>query len=113
MCADDPCAIYKHCYRHSLNLACSDAVKGCSLMKNVLEITHEITKLVKKSLVCDAIFKRLKGEANSGTPRICLLSPTRWMVQAEVFQSILDNYTVLFELQSELSDRVKDTEMKA
>ena len=27
MCAEEPCAIYSHCYGHALNLATGDTVK--------------------------------------------------------------------------------------
>jgi len=43
------CAIFTHCYGHPLNLACSDAVKGCKVLKSALETTREITKLIKFS----------------------------------------------------------------
>ena len=37
-------ALFTHCYGHTLNLACSDAVKGCKVLKSALETTREITK---------------------------------------------------------------------
>ena len=43
---EEPRAIYMHCYRHSLNPACADAIKKCSVMKNALDTTFEITKLI-------------------------------------------------------------------
>ena len=46
---EEPRAVFTHCYGHALNLACSDSLKGCKLMKDALDIVHEITKLVKKS----------------------------------------------------------------
>ena len=30
-------AVFTHCYGHALNLACSDAVKDCQIMKNSLD----------------------------------------------------------------------------
>ena len=48
--AEEPKAIYTHCYGHALNLACSDAVKKCKLMINTLDVTYEITKLLKSHL---------------------------------------------------------------
>ena len=44
---DEPRAIYTHCYGHSLNLAASDTIRKCKVMKAALETTFEITKLVK------------------------------------------------------------------
>lgn len=113
LCAAEPRAVFTHCYGHSLNLACSDAIKQCKLMQDALDTTHEITKLIKKSPARDAIFKRLKEEMASDAPGIRVLCPTRWTVRAEALKSILDNYNVLLELWVESLERVKDTEMKA
>ena len=41
-------AIHIHCFTHSLNLAVGDTIKGSKLIKESLETTHEITKLIKK-----------------------------------------------------------------
>ena len=40
-------AILIPCYGHSLNLAVGDDVTGSKIMKNALETTHDITKLIK------------------------------------------------------------------
>ena len=42
-------ALFTHCYTHSLNLAVGGAIKNSKSMKDALETTHEITKLIKKS----------------------------------------------------------------
>ena len=47
-------ALYTHCYGHALNLTCADTIKQCKIVKNALETTHEITKLVKCSPKRDA-----------------------------------------------------------
>ena len=44
----EPRAVYLHCYGHSLNLAACDTIKHSELMKNALDTTHEITKMIKK-----------------------------------------------------------------
>lgn len=44
--AQEARAIYTHCYGHALNLACGDTIKKCKIMKDALDITHEITKLI-------------------------------------------------------------------
>ena len=43
----EPRAVYIHCYGHALNMAASDTLKQSKLMKDALEITWEITKLIK------------------------------------------------------------------
>ena len=106
-------AVFTHCYGHALNLACADTIRQSKLMRDALDTTHEITKLIKKSPRRDAIFKRLKEAMESDTPGIRVLCPTRWTVKAESLNSILENFTVLLSLWGESIDIVRDTEMKA
>ena len=42
-------ALYTHCYGHSLNLAAGDAIKGCKVLQDTLDITFEISRLIKFS----------------------------------------------------------------
>ena len=82
-------------------------------MKDALDTTQEITKLIKKSPCRDACFKRLKAEIAPDTPGVRALCPTRWAVRAESLQRILENYQVLRELWIESADTIRDTEVKA
>ena len=45
----EPRAVYTHCYGHALNLATADILKQSKLMKDALDTTREITKLIKYS----------------------------------------------------------------
>jgi len=47
---NEPKTVFTHCFGHSLNLAISDTVKGCEVMKDTLDHIFEVTKLVKYSL---------------------------------------------------------------
>ena len=59
----EPKAVYTHCYGHTLSLASMDAIKGSHLMKQALECSHEITKLlIKFSPRRDSFFHKLKSE---------------------------------------------------
>ena len=107
---DEPRALYTHCYGHSLNLAACDAIRGSALMKNALEITHEVTKLVKLSPCRDALFQNLKKELAPEGVSIRVLCPTRWTVRAEAVSSIVTNYNVLMSLWEEAAAIVKDSE---
>ena len=110
---EEPRALYTHCYGHALNLACSDAVKGCKVMRDVLDTSYEIVKLVKKSPRRDAMLQNLRQQLPESTPGIRVLCPTRWTVRAKALQSIIDNFQVLQELWDESLDVVKETEMRA
>ena len=88
-------AVYTHCYGHALSLACSDAVKNCKIMKDTLDTSYELIKLVKKSPRHDAIFQKLKEQMPNDSPGTRVLYPTRWTVRAQALHSILANYEVL------------------
>ena len=44
---DNPKCLLIHCYCHTLNLAVGDTVKSIPLLKETLEDSYELTKLVK------------------------------------------------------------------
>ena len=109
---EEPRAIFTHCYGHSLNLACMDTIKRCSLLRNCLDVVQEMTNLIKKSPRRDALLQTLKEEINVQSPGIRVLCPTRWTVRADCLDSILRNYNVLFQLWEESLDIVKEAEMR-
>lgn len=117
---EEPRAIFTHCYGHSLNLAASDTVKKMKLMKDALDTTYEITKLIKFSPRRNAIFRDFKAEndrlSQSDSPPnagLRLLCPTRWTVRADSLLGIINNYSVLQDTWEEALDATKDTEAKA
>ena len=110
---EEPRAVYMHCYGHALNLACGDTLKRCKVMKDALDITHEIIKLIKNSPKRQSCFEKLKVDISPDTPGIRVLCPTRWTVRAEALQGILQNYQVLVELWSELLNDMKDSDARA
>ena len=75
-------ALFTYCYGPTLNLAISDPVKGCKVLKSVLETTSQITKLIKFSPRKEAIFQEVKKDvpAEIETHGICFLYPTCWTV---------------------------------
>ena len=110
----EPRAIYTHCYGHALNLACSDSIRSCKMLRNALDVTKEITKLIKESPRREAIFKKLKDaqDLTKASPGIRILCPTRWTVKADAFDSILQNYSVLQDVWEESLEYVKDLDMR-
>ena len=110
----EPRAIFTHCYGHALNLAASDTIKQSKIMKDALDTTHEITKLIKYSPRREAIFKDLKeaipGESNPGIRVLC---PTRWTVKANALASIMSNFETLKLTWEKAVNVVRDTETKA
>ncbi len=114
---EEPRAVYTHCYGHSINLAVCDAVKQSRPIKSALEMTHEITKLIKYSPRREGIFQELKSAnevaTGSHTTGVRVLCPTRWTVRADSLASIISNYGVLQTTWEEAVDVARDTETKA
>ena len=95
-------AVFTHYYGHAFNLACSDAVKGCKLMKNALDTSpYEIIQLDKKSPRHEVMLQSIKQHMQEDSPGIRVLCPTRWTVRAQALQSIIANYNILQELWHE------------
>ena len=49
-------AVYTHCYGHFINIAVNDALKSSKLLKDALDMTREVTKLIKYSPRRETIF---------------------------------------------------------
>ena len=110
----EPRALFTHCYGHALNLACADTIKQCKVVKEALEMTHEISKLVKCSPKRDAQLQTLKDDDDDedvpgSIRRLCA---TRWTVRAKSMQSIIDNYQKLKALWEWSLEEYKESERK-
>ena len=93
--SEEPRALFTHCYGHSLNLAVCDYIKKCKIIHDAMDVTHEITKLIKYSPKRGAVFDKLKQALSPNDPGFRVLCPTRWTVRANCLQSVLDNYSAL------------------
>lgn len=86
-------------------------------MKNAMDTTHEITKLIKFSPRREAIFRNLKLQNDSlqdiHSAGLRVLCPTRWTVRASSLLSIIDNYSTLLDTWEEALEATTDTEAKA
>jgi hypothetical protein len=86
--SEEPRALFCHCYGHSLNLAVCDSIK---VIQDAMDLTHEITKLIKFSPKRGAVFDKLKEELSPDTPGFRVL----WTVRSNSLQSVLDNYSTV------------------
>ena len=60
-------ALYSHCYRHLLNLAVGGAMKGSKVLKDTIDTTFELTKIIKKSPKRNAKLIGLQNIVNEDT----------------------------------------------
>ena len=95
---EEPRAVYTHCYGHSINLATCNAVKRSKPIKNALETTHEITKLIKHSPHKEGIFKEIKKKTQMMLLGIiihlvcvCFAQLGGWCMQSH----LLASYTIM------------------
>ena len=93
-------------------------MKQSKPIKNALETTFEITKLIKHSPRREGIFKEIKGASDAlagdnHSPGVCVVCPTRWTVHADSLASIICNYSAIKSTWKEAIDVARDTETKA
>ena len=113
ICAEEPRAIFVHCYGHALNLAASDTVKRNKILRDTLDTTLEISKLLKFSPRREAIFDKIKAEVSPEGAGFRTLCPTRWTVRAASLASVIANYKVIQAVWEEVLDIVRDSETRA
>ena len=106
-------AVFTHCYGHALNLAVADTIKGLPALKDCLDTSFEIIKLVKFSPKREAMLHDMKEQDGSCDPGLRTLCPTRWTVRAEALDSILQNYEALQKLWEAAVQQATNTEIKA
>ena len=109
---EQPLAFYTHCCGHSLSLAISDMMKNSSTMKKALDITHEVTKLIKYSPRKEVPFLCTKDDIAPGTPGICGLCLTCWTVRAETMDKIdvIRNYSAPQEVREKATEIIHDSD---
>ena len=54
-------ALYTHCYAHALNLAVADVIKRSRICRDSLDVAFEISRLMKFSPKCNAMFNCIKA----------------------------------------------------
>ena len=82
-------------------------------LRDTLDTVEEMTKLIKKSPKREAVFKKVKNDIASESPKIRLLAPTRWTVHAAALVSISENYSVLRDTWCLAQQQSSDSEMRA
>ena len=56
--AKEPRALFTHYYGHSLGLAACDSIKNSKIVKNALDVTYEVCKLLKYSPCRASLFDK-------------------------------------------------------
>ena len=67
-------------------------------LRDALDTTSEISKLLKYSPKRDRMFEKLKAELAPDTPGFRVHCPTRWTVRGASLHSMIENWIPLQEL---------------
>ena len=86
-------ALYVHCYGHSLNLGLKDTVEEITVLRDALDMCHEVIKVIKGSPQKEHIFRGIQVseqqesddnpfsvQIKNSLSRMC---PTRWKLRAD------------------------------
>jgi hypothetical protein len=93
-------------------LAAADTIKQNKLLCDALDITSEISKLLKYSTRRDSLFETLKQQLAPDVLDFRTLCPTRWTVKASSLDSVLKNYRVFQALWEEAKEIALDSETR-
>lgn len=103
----NPAAIFVHCLAHCLNLCLQDAGKN-EVIRDALDIVHDVTHLIKQSPKRNHAFQSLKNKMKPDTQNLRTLCLTRWTVRTGALRSAIDNYSVLATMMEEFSENSHD-----
>ena len=98
-----PLAVKVHCLAHYLNLCLQDTTRKCWLVRDALNVTMELSKLIVNSPKCFHVFKQCKQDLATGGAGFRPLCPTRWTIQTGALDTVLKDYAVLLQTLSEIS----------
>ena len=105
-------AIFSHCYGHSLQLAVVDMIKKVKDLKDTLDTTFKISKLLRFSPKRGTLFKKLKKDLTPEFPGFGTLYPTRCTVHGGSLQSVINNWNVLQELGNKCLETKPEPDIK-
>ena len=75
--SESPLAFLTHSYGHPLNLAVNDMIKEDRLLKNTMDTTIELSKLIKKSPKRGRMLQNIRDDLSLECPGIRILCSTR------------------------------------
>ena len=87
-------------------------IKKFENLKNALDTTSEISKLLKVSPKRQALLKKITEDFAPKFPGFRTLCPTRWTVRGGSLQSVVDNRNVFQELWDECLETKLEPDIK-
>ena len=105
---EQPSAIKVHCLAHCLNLCLQSVSRKCQPIRNALDVTMELSKLILYSPKRYRIFQQCKQELSPEGTGLRPLCPTRWTVRTEALNSLIRNYSAMAQALQQISDESHD-----
>ena len=88
-------------------------VREVSNLRDALDTTSEISKLLKNSPKRDRMLEKLRAELAHETPGFRVICPTRWTARVASLQSVIDNWIPLQKLWDESLETNLESEVKS
>ena len=87
-------------------------IKEDRLLKNAMDTTSELSKLIKKSPKREGMLQKIRDDLSLECPGFKVLCPRRWTVRAITLKSILDNWTAINSMWTISLEEKSDPEMR-
>ena len=120
---EEPMALTVHCLAHCTNLVLQDVCKKVKPVRDALDITKEISRLIKFSPKREVLFARNKAASVFENPELCdhpsigpnikPLCPTRWTARTGAIEAVLKNYSILQDTSTEVNSTQHDDNGRA
>ena len=101
-------SIKVHCFAHCLNLCLQDAARKCQPVRNALDVTMELSKLILYSPNRPLVFQSCKQTVSPEGTGLRPLCPTRWKVRTEAINTVLKNYAAIVQALEQISEESHD-----
>lgn len=115
--AEQPKALYVHCFAHCLNLVIVDITKWNKIARNFFGVVQKLYAFIKGSCARSQLFLQIQQEL-SETPRdrpqrLKQLSDTRWNCCIESLKVIDKNYEAVVRTLEKIEDNATDAKITA
>ena len=102
---ENPAALHVHCLAHCTNLVLQEASRRCRMVRDALDITNELTCMVRNSPKMASLLISLSltsGSSGKGA-KLKPLCPTRWTCRTSSLRSVLSNHVAVLDTLEEFS----------
>ena len=100
---ENPAALHVHCLAHCTNLALQEASRRCRMIRDALDITNEVTNMVRNSPKMAHLLSSVSLAAKGTSAKLRPLCPTRWTCRSASLRSVLSSYGAILDTMEECS----------